>query len=153
MFFLSLVVCSFLATASATNVQQCSGQSFDLDENVQLSPCVKPPCRLKKGSDQHITISFRPKTDIEKVVNQVAADIAGVKFPFIGVDGAGICDKIENEAGEKASCPLKAGTKYVYKDSFPILSFYPRISLTVHWSLSNGEKDIICFMVPAKIVN
>lgn len=38
-----------------------TGLSFEnLSENVQLSPCKKTPCRLKKGTKQHITIGFTP---------------------------------------------------------------------------------------------
>lgn len=81
----------------------------------------------------------------------MVADVFGVQLPFVGVDGASICDKVETESGEKASCPLKAGTKYIYKDSFPVLSFYPSIEVMVHWSLVNKGKDIICFEVPVKI--
>ncbi|XP_045776177.1 ecdysteroid-regulated 16 kDa protein-like [Maniola jurtina] len=152
MFFLSVVVCSMLAVAAATDVQQCAGKSYDLKNHVQLSPCKKSPCRLKKGTNQHITISFTPESDLDEPTNHVTATIAGVELPFVGVDGVGICDKLENEAGEKASCPLKAGTTYVYKDSFPILSFYPSIEVKVHWALQHKNKDIICFEVPAKIV-
>lgn len=38
-----------------------SGKSFDgLKENVQLMPCKKLPCRLKKGTATNITIHFTP---------------------------------------------------------------------------------------------
>ncbi|XP_023935870.1 ecdysteroid-regulated 16 kDa protein [Bicyclus anynana] len=151
MLFLGVVVCSLLAVSAATDVQQCSGENFDLANNVQLSPCKKLPCRLRKGTDQHITITFKPEKDMDVLNNHVYAVIFGVELPFIGVDGANICDKLENEAGEKVSCPLKAGTTYVYRDSFPILSFYPNTDLTVHWSLRHNKKDITCFEVKAKI--
>ncbi|XP_046971375.1 NPC intracellular cholesterol transporter 2-like [Vanessa cardui] len=153
MFTLSVVVFSFFVFAAATDVQQCPGKSFEgLKDSVQLSPCKKLPCRLKKGTDQHITIQFTPDKDIPEVKNQVSAELAGLSLPFIGVDGLPICQKIETEDGEKASCPLKAGTKYIYKDSFPILEFYPKLETTVHWALKDGDNDIICFKVPVKIV-
>ncbi|XP_047536769.1 NPC intracellular cholesterol transporter 2-like [Vanessa atalanta] len=153
MFTLSVVVFSFLAFTAATNVQQCSEKSFEgLNDRVQLSPCKKLPCRLKKGTNQNITIHFTPDKDITEVKNQVSADVAGISVPFIGVDGLPICQKLETENGEKASCPLQAGTKYVYKDSFPILEFYPKIETTVQWALKDGENDIICFKVSVKIV-
>lgn len=83
--------------------------------------------------------------------NQVTAEVFGVPLPFVGVDGKSICDKLFTESGEKAECPVKSNTKYVYKDSFPVLSFYPSISVKVHWALKDGQKDIICFEVPARI--
>lgn len=118
---------------------------------MQLSPCKKTPCRLKKGTDQHISITFTPDKDVKTVKNHVSAEVFGVPLPFVGVDGATICDKIFTESGEKAECPLKAGTTYVYKDSFPVLSFYPKLEVKVHWALQ-ADKDIVCFEVPARIV-
>jgi Niemann-Pick C2 protein len=77
--------------------------------------------------------------------------VLGAALPFVGVDGTSVCDKIYTESNEKVSCPLKAGTKYVYKDSFPILPFYPSINVLVHWALRANGKDIMCFEVPARI--
>ncbi|PZC80876.1 NPC intracellular cholesterol transporter 2 [Helicoverpa armigera] len=153
---LRVVVCFAVLAASAvaTNVRQCPGKSIEnLSDNVQLSPCQKPPCKLKKGTDQSITINFTPETDIKDVVNKVSADVAGINLPFVGVDGNSICDKIFTESGEKASCPVKAGTKYTYKDSFPVYAFYPSLKVKVHWALSNADtkSDFMCFEVPAQI--
>lgn len=90
------------------------------------------------------------------VKNHVTAEVFGVPLPFVGVDGNSICDKIFLENGDKASCPLTAGTKYIYKDSFPVLEFYPNIDVKVHWDLKNEDetknKPVVCFEVPAKIV-
>ncbi|KAJ2953336.1 hypothetical protein O0L34_g926 [Tuta absoluta] len=143
-------LCSF---AAATNVDQCPGKSFaDLSDHVELTPCKAIPCKLKKGTNQHISITFTPEKDVTEVKNHVTADVFGVPLPFIGVDGNSICSKLTTKDGEKASCPLKAGTEYVYKDSFPVLSFYPSITVKVHWALAeNDKKDIICFEVPARI--
>ncbi|XP_028163604.1 ecdysteroid-regulated 16 kDa protein [Ostrinia nubilalis] len=146
-----LACAALVALAAATNVEQCSGKSFDnLNENVQLSPCKKPPCRLKKGTQQHITINFTPDEDLDDIQNKVTAKVLGLDVPFVGVDGNSICDKLFTESGEKANCPVKAGTKYVYKDSFPVLSIYPTLNTNVHWELK-GKRDLICFTVPVRI--
>ncbi|XP_032521092.1 NPC intracellular cholesterol transporter 2-like [Danaus plexippus] len=151
MFFLSVFVLT-IALTTATDVQQCPGSSVEnLKENVQLSPCSRLPCRLKRGSKQFITITFTPESDLPDLKNQVTALLLGIPFPFVGVDGVSVCDKLENEKGEKVSCPLKAGTKYVYKDSFPVHNFYPTVDAKVHWALSNEDKNVICFEVPIKI--
>ncbi|XP_026742992.1 NPC intracellular cholesterol transporter 2-like [Trichoplusia ni] len=144
-----------LAAAAATSVQQCPGQNLEnLSDSVQLLSCKKLPCRLKKGTKQEITITFTPEEEIQSVVNQVSAEVFGVPLPFVGVDGQPICDKIFLENGDKASCPLQSGTKYTYKDSFPILDFYPSIPVRVHWALAkkaDSKENIICFEVPARI--
>lgn len=77
----------------------------------------------------------------------------GIPLPFIGVDGTSACDKVFLEDGEtKAECPLVAGQKYVYKNQFPVLQIYPKLSLVVHWALTSKNTDVVCFELPAKIV-
>lgn len=102
-----------------------------------------------------VVLPVFPESDLKEVKNEVVANVFGVPLPFIGVDGNSVCNKIETEGGEKASCPLKAGVNYVYKDSFPVESFYPSIDVKVHWALvsraNNKNKEIICFEVPARI--
>lgn len=83
--------------------------------------------------------------------NRVQAEVYGVPLPFIGVDNQSVCSKLYTKSGEKVDCPLQAGTTYVYKDSFPILSFYPNINVKVKWALHDANKDVVCFTVPAKI--
>lgn len=103
----------------------------------------------------NIKFPFFPLSDadIKELTNKVWANVLGLDVPFIGVDGSSICNKIFTESGEQVSCPLKAGEKYVYKDSFPVLSFYPTTKLNVRWALRANNKDIVCFEVPASIVN
>ncbi|KAG6450024.1 ecdysteroid-regulated 16 kDa protein-like [Manduca sexta] len=155
MFPLSAVACLVLvASTTATDVLQCKGRSDSgLSESVTLTPCKRAPCRLKKGTNQHIKIDFTPDEPIAEVKNHVTAEVFNTELPFVGVDGNSICGKLFTPDGEAASCPLKAGTKYVYKDSFPILSLYPNIAVRVRWSLKAKNKDIVCFEVPAKIVS
>ncbi|CAG4957567.1 unnamed protein product [Colias eurytheme] len=156
MFSKSVVVCSLLAFAAlsaATDVLQCPGKNIpNLKENVQLTPCKKAPCKLKKGTNQHININFTPETDLDEITNHVVADVFGVELPFVGVDGNPVCDKLQTADGQPASCPLKAGTTYTYRDSFPILNFYPSIEVKVHWELQANKKGFICFEMPVKIV-
>ncbi|XP_050675026.1 ecdysteroid-regulated 16 kDa protein-like [Leptidea sinapis] len=154
MFSQCLVVCCLLGIAVASNlISQCPGQSIpNLSENVQLQQCKKSPCKLRKGSTQNIVISFIPEKDVDSVTNHVVANLLGIDLPFIGVDGQDVCDKITTTDGQKASCPLKAGTTYTYRDSFPIYQVYPSIEAKVHWSLIHNKKDIVCFEVPIKIV-
>lgn len=89
-----------------------------------------------------------------QVFDSVHAKLLGVPFPFIGVDGNSVCDKIFDPTGAKVSCPLKAGQEYVYKDAFKVLEVYPKIKVWVHWALvdQNGN-DLLCFEVPVKITS
>jgi len=88
------------------------------------------------------------------VTNSVHANVLGVPLPFVGVDGNSVCDKLFDKTGAKASCPLKAGTEYLYKDSFKVLEVYPKIKVWVDWKLRDDKgKTILCFMVPVKITS
>ncbi|KAJ8968986.1 hypothetical protein NQ314_001996 [Rhamnusium bicolor] len=128
----------------------------DLDDRVTVGACKKPPCRLRKNSAVNFVLKFKPEYDVTKLVNTVNANILGIPFPFVGVDGEDACDKIYKEDGTtKAGCNLKAGQEYVYKSSIDVLQIYPRIKTDVHWGLTdpNTKKDVICFEVPARITN
>lgn len=84
------------------------------------------------------------------------AVILGVPLPFIGVDGTSACNNLYLEDGvTKTRCPLTAGQKYVYKNSFDVLPVYPTIAtLDVHWALTeSNNKELVCFEIPAKITN
>lgn len=84
------------------------------------------------------------------------AVILGVPLPFIGVDGTSACTNLYLEDGvTKTQCPLIAGKKYVYKNSFDVLRVYPTIAaLDVHWALTeSNNKELVCFEIPAKITN
>ncbi|KAJ8968431.1 hypothetical protein NQ317_011898 [Molorchus minor] len=67
---------------------------------------------------------------VTKLVNTVNANILGVPFPFVGVDGEDACKDIYNEEGTtNVGCNLKAGKEYVYKSSIEVLKIYPRLGL------------------------
>lgn len=76
--------------------------------------------------------------------NNVFANIVGVPFPFIGVDGSDACGQVYTADGKaKAPCPLKAGTEYLYKNNIDVLEIYPRVSkrnqpqgyIALQWSI------------------
>lgn len=93
--------------------------------------------------------------DIKKLTTAVTANIAGLQLPFIGVDGTSACNNLYLEDGvTKTRCPLEAGQKYVYKNSFDVLPVYPSISqLDVRWALVDGSaKELACFELPARIL-
>lgn len=121
---------------------------------MSISRCTKGRCRLRKNTKIEIVLKFTPDHDVKQLRTTVNAIIVGVPFPFIGVDGTSACNNLYLEDGEtKTKCPLKAGTKYVYKNAFDVLPIYPSLpSLDVHWALSeSNKKDLVCFEVPAKI--
>lgn len=118
-----------------------------------MSSCEKGTCKLRRKSTVHITLKFTPDVDVKKLTTTVFANVLSIPLPFIGVDGTTACDKVFMEDGETpASCPLKAGETYVYKNSFPVLEIYPKLNMVVHWALTYKDENIVCFELPAKIV-
>ncbi|XP_033217603.1 ecdysteroid-regulated 16 kDa protein-like [Belonocnema kinseyi] len=138
---------------SSTKVNECGtgGRQLPDKNQVQITNCDAPPCKLKKKTRVAISQTFTPKRDIQRLRTSVHANIMGLPLPFIGVDGTDACNNIFNIDETKASCPLKKDVQYVYKNVFPILEIYPKISLVVHWSLKENNNVITCFEVPSRI--
>lgn len=149
---LALVFAALVALAGATEVNHCeSGTPFEDSTQISVTNCDKPTCMLKQGTTVSIEIKLLPNKNIESLVNEVNAILFNVPLPFVGVDGTNACDNIYNPDGSKAGCPLKEGVEYIYKNSFPVLAFYPRVALVVHYALREGNDRVICFEIPSKI--
>ncbi|XP_063221688.1 ecdysteroid-regulated 16 kDa protein [Bacillus rossius redtenbacheri] len=147
-------VLAVVLAARATQVSVCpdKGSRQLTSEEVNIVGCNKPPCKLKKKTTVELEVKFTADEDVESVRNGVYANIVGIPFPFIGVDGKPACPDIFNEDGSPAQCPLKAGSKYLYKGSFKVLDIYPRIRVDVVWALKSAkEKNLFCFRVPVRI--
>lgn len=151
----SAVVFAFLVSCvTSTPVQSCTGGPHERSNDYTIGTCERPPCKLKRKSTINLELKFKPDTDLPSLKNDVHAKIIGVPFPFIGVDGTSACGQIYLPDGTKASCPLKAGQDYVYKNSFEILEIYPKLKVNVHWALLGpNNKNVVCFNVPAKITS
>ncbi|XP_047536770.1 NPC intracellular cholesterol transporter 2-like [Vanessa atalanta] len=148
-----LAVAILVVRSDETPSEQCPGREFDnLRERIQVLPCGKSRCKLRKGTNTTVIFKFKPKKVVHKLTNDVYAMIAGVPLPFIGVAGVSACTQVKHaDTGEAAPCPLEANKEYVYTNSFHIESFYPQIQLRVHWGLNDGKEDVVCFEVPAVI--
>ncbi|GFG38092.1 hypothetical protein Cfor_10928, partial [Coptotermes formosanus] len=114
-----------------------------LSDNFRISGCTQPPCKLKRNTVVLLDFKFTPDEDVASVKNTVYAKIAGIPFPFIGVDGTDACHQIFLPDDSKAGCPLKAGQEYVYKNNLKVLEIYPKLRVVVHWALTvPGNKDL-----------
>ncbi|XP_023021640.1 NPC intracellular cholesterol transporter 2 homolog a [Leptinotarsa decemlineata] len=153
-----LAVLCVVSYVLATEVRQCPnlGRTIDdLSNRVQIGNCKKPPCRLRKDTNVAVQIKFKPDRDIKSLKTTVNANILGIEFPFVGVDGTSACKDIYKEDGKtKVNCDLKAGEEYYFKSKIEVLKVYPRLKTVVHWALTDDEgKDVTCFEVPARITN
>ncbi|XP_015439951.1 PREDICTED: ecdysteroid-regulated 16 kDa protein [Dufourea novaeangliae] len=149
-----LVFAVLIALATATQVNVCgSGEKFADSNQVQITGCDTPPCKLKRRSKASVEQKFTPDQDVQTLTNSVHAAVLSVPLPFIGVDGTSACENIFNVDGTPAGCSLQKGVEYIYKREFPILQIYPTISMVIHYALVDGSHTVACFEVPAKITN
>ncbi|XP_068619046.1 ecdysteroid-regulated 16 kDa protein-like [Battus philenor] len=152
--FVIISVCITLAWSemNVTPAEQCEGVNFEnLRERIQVIPCGKKSCKLRKGTNTTVVLKFKPEFDVKTLVNEVYATVAGLPLPFLGVTGSSACPQVTRSDGTPASCPLTAGEEFIYTNVFPIEPFYPNTDLRVHWALKDGDKSVICFEVPAVI--
>ncbi|XP_039757581.1 ecdysteroid-regulated 16 kDa protein-like isoform X2 [Pararge aegeria] len=137
-----------LLTTCSINCQNFEG----LSDRIQVLPCESKRCKLRKNSNTTVILKFQTKTEVKELTNNVFANLGGLPLPFIGVSGMSACPHVKRaDNGQPAPCPLAANVEYVYTNQFPIESFYPQVPLRVHWALNDGQKDVICFEVPAII--
>lgn len=66
--------------------------------------------------------------DIKSLRTSVSANILGIPFPFVGVDGEDACKDITKVDGTKVNCNLKAGEEYLYNNKIEVLRIYPKVS-------------------------
>lgn len=145
---------ALIAIVGATQVNQCGSEDKYEDSNqVKISGCDTPPCKLKRRTKASIEQKFVADRDVEDVVNVVNAAILHVPLPFVGVDGTSACNSIYKTDGTPAGCSLKQGVEYIYKQEFPVLQIYPTVSMVIHYELKAGDHSLACFEVPAKIIN
>lgn len=104
-----------------------AGEKFEDSNQVNITNCVVPPCKLKRRTKPSVEFRFVPLKDTQNVKNSVNAAVLGVPLPFVGVDGTSACDNIFNKDGTLAGCSLKKGVEYVYKREFPVLPIYPTV--------------------------
>lgn len=104
-----------------------SGIPFEDETQIRVSDCDNPDCILRQGTTAVIEIKLVPNRDIQNLTNDVHALLLNLPLPFVGVDGTNACDNIYNVDGSKNGCPLKKGVEYLYRNSFPVLSIYPRV--------------------------
>jgi len=150
--YIFAIVLSGTALVWASPAEQCEGSNIEgLKDRISVDPCGKKKCRLPKGQNTTVTFRFKTDTVVPKLKNNVHA-VIGIPLPFIGVHDTSACENILNaEDLTPAPCPLEANKEYIYSNAFFVHEWYPEVSLTVEWSLVNGDDIVICFKIPAVI--
>ena len=139
---------SNLSTAKIIKTQPCSTPTNNAEIiSVDVSPCRRTPCKLKKGTTYTLTITFKSLINSNQVTSKVCGKVGPVCVPF----------KLPNEDScsqmTQGVCPVKENETYVFQTSLPIKSIYPSMSVTGKWRLIGEEGDLLCFNMDLKIVD
>ncbi|XP_063040114.1 NPC intracellular cholesterol transporter 2-like [Engraulis encrasicolus] len=142
-----LLLLSLLAYTYAEHVKfsDC-GSAVGKVVLVDIEPCPKQPCQLKKGQSYSVNVTFSSNVASEGSKAVVHGVIAGIPVPF----------PIPVEDGCKCgiSCPIKTQTTYSYVNQLPVKTEYPSIKLVVEWELrDDSSKDLFCIRFPVQIVS
>ncbi|KAL1505416.1 hypothetical protein ABEB36_004988 [Hypothenemus hampei] len=116
--------------------------------SVEISKCATDAkrCILRRNTNATMKITFKSNKESDNLKAVVHGVImrAAIPFPLPNPDGC-------KDSG--IQCPIQPGSSYSYVTSMPVLSAYPRVTVDIKWELQDSEgKDIICAIIPAKIV-
>uniref|UniRef100_A0A5S6Q668 MD-2-related lipid-recognition domain-containing protein n=1 Tax=Trichuris muris TaxID=70415 RepID=A0A5S6Q668_TRIMR len=153
-----LLLIVWAATTSAKSIEYNNCKSVFEVKDVAVDPCNEPgfTCPLVRGENATIRITFVPTKEVKSltaVVHGISKEALIGKVPF----------HLPNPDACKDSnlvCPLKKGEQYVYRQTLPIKTIYPKIVLLVKWELvehageeEKKEESPVCVIIRAKITD
>jgi len=131
---------------SETPYSDCGSKGSSI-QKVEVIPCDNDnACQLKSGSNATFKISFVSKVNTTSLKARIHGIVAGIPVPFH-------CPQENACENSNISCPIVAGNTYNYFVQLPIRASYPRVNVKVKWELMSAEnQDVVCLLIPAKIV-
>ncbi|KAJ7365560.1 Phosphatidylglycerol/phosphatidylinositol transfer protein [Desmophyllum pertusum] len=145
----SFVLC-FLALASSTHVdfEDCGkGKATSTIAFVDITPCDKQPCTLKRGTEETMEVQFTPHKAIT-----AAKTIVHGKLPYLPVQLPFPVDNPDACKDQGIECPMAAGKTYTFKTVLPIKSMYPTTPVIVTWEMKDQDNNLVyCWQIAAQI--
>nr|XP_033332872.1 NPC intracellular cholesterol transporter 2 homolog a-like isoform X1 [Megalopta genalis] len=132
----------------ALEISDCGSKIGKLT-SANLNGCdmTKDVCDLIRNTNASIEVDFTIEADVSKiyaVVHGIIMDVP-IAFPLPNADA---CETPTSGI----TCPVTKDTACHYRNTLPVLSSYPKLSLTVKWELKNENgEDILCMLIPVKI--
>ncbi|KAJ8341587.1 hypothetical protein SKAU_G00338780 [Synaphobranchus kaupii] len=139
---LSLFVLTY---AEPVKFKDC-GSAVAKVSTVDIVPCPKQPCELRKGQSYSVNVTFTSNDESQSSKAVVHGVIAGVPIPF----------PIPNDDGCKSgvACPIQKDKTYSYVAQLPVKTQYPSIKLVVEWELrDDSSNDLFCVKFPVQITS
>ncbi|XP_020775430.1 NPC intracellular cholesterol transporter 2 [Boleophthalmus pectinirostris] len=133
--------------AEEVNFKDC-GSSTGKVSTVNITPCLDHPnpCKLKKGENYSVNVTFLSNVETLKSTAVVHGVIAGVPVPFP--------IPVSDGCQSGINCPIEMQKFYNYVTTLPVKTEYPCLKLVVEWELKDdGSKDLFCIKFPVEIVS
>ncbi|KAG9336458.1 hypothetical protein JZ751_002805 [Albula glossodonta] len=113
---------------------------------VDINPCPKQPCELRKGQSYSVNVTFNSNDESQTSRAVVHGVIAGVPIPFP--------IPIDDGCKSGIACPIQKDKSYSYVNQLPVKPEYPSIKLVVEWELRDDSgKDLFCIQFPVHITS
>ena len=130
--------------AEVIKVKDC-GSVHGRVNSVEVIPCRREPCRLRKERDYTIQVSFT-----SLVQSQTSKALAYA----ITSDGDHPIPVEEDACKSGLKCPIQESSTYLYKTTLNVPPYAPTIDCDVQWKLlDDGGDNLFCIQFPVKIVN
>ncbi|XP_076305801.1 NPC intracellular cholesterol transporter 2 homolog a-like [Tachypleus tridentatus] len=140
------VACLLSLTKANTKYADCGSVSGKIQSLVVSGCDSEDRCILKSGSTVSLSASFKSLVDSNKATTVIHGIIGGVPLPF-PVPDPNACQS------SGIQCPVENGKSYDFSYSLQVKTTYPKLEVDVKWELQDDNgKDIICAIIPAKIV-
>ncbi|XP_072313724.1 NPC intracellular cholesterol transporter 2-like [Eucyclogobius newberryi] len=122
------------------------GSSVGKVSVVGITPCPTQPCKLKKGENYSVNVTFVSEVQTQASTAVVHGIIAGIPIPFP--------IPVSDGCHSGISCPIQVNQVYHYVATLPVKTEYPSLKVTVEWELrDDSSKDLFCIKFPIEIVS
>ncbi|VDI08244.1 Niemann-Pick C2 protein [Mytilus galloprovincialis] len=145
---LTIFSCVLVAASAIVihNYRDC-GSRDGLVKSIDISPCTAEPCKLKRGTNVTVAITFTSKVDTTRVTTSVHGILGFIPIPFVGIPK----DACANNNVDH--CPIVNGETIVYSNQIYVNPVYPLLRVTVEFEVKDDHHDMVCFKFPTEIVN
>ena len=148
-FYLTIILFHF-ANSITVPTTNCGPKNAPIKINsVEISPCSKNPCTMKKGDTYNIEINFTSYVESKVLKSKVCGKpdfFVCIDFPLPVTDA---CSEIGDSKNMNMNkCPLEKNKDYIYKTKMPIDPKYPSMDLVGKWKLlGDSNRELSCFMM------
>ncbi|CAG2238025.1 NPC2 [Mytilus edulis] len=134
---LTIFSCVLVAASAIVihNYRDC-GSRDGLVKSIDISPCTAEPCKLKRGTNVTVAITFTSKVDTTSVTTSVHGILGFIPIPFVGIPK----DACANNNVDH--CPIVNGETIVYSNQIYVNPVYPLLRVTVEFEVKDEHHDM-----------